>query len=57
MQDELDTLSNQQSDALKLAVYVGMSPEESAKYKERAKRITKLSGLVKNPNCDPFAIR
>jgi hypothetical protein len=47
LRDELAALSMQQYEALKLAVYGGMSPKESAKYEERAKRITKLCGLVK----------
>ena len=46
--DELTSLSEQQSKALGLAVFVGMSPEEHAKYDERAKRIHEICLLIKD---------
>ena len=46
--DELTSLSEQQSKALGLAVFVGMSPEERATYDERAKRIHDICLLIKD---------
>jgi hypothetical protein len=44
--DELAQLTEEQSDALNLAMYVGMSLEAGHMYDERAQRINQLSDLV-----------
>jgi hypothetical protein len=44
--DELAQLTEEQSDALNLAMYVGMSLEEGHMYDERVQRINQLSDLV-----------
>jgi hypothetical protein len=42
IKQEIDRLTGEQSQALKLAVYVGMTPDEAKQYDERLRRIEKL---------------
>jgi hypothetical protein len=42
IKQEIDRLTGEQSPALKLAVYVGMTPDEAKQYDERLRRIEKL---------------
>ena len=39
LKEEIDKLTEQQSEALNLAIYVGMTPDEAAEYDERRGRI------------------
>lgn len=39
---EIDRLTEQQSDALKRAIYLGMTTDETKKYDERQRQITEL---------------
>ena len=39
---KIDTLTEQQSDALKRAIYLGMTTDEAKKYDERQRQITEL---------------
>jgi hypothetical protein len=42
IKQEIDAMTAQQIDALKLATYLGMTPEEAQEYDERRKQITAL---------------
>jgi endo-1,4-beta-D-glucanase Y len=42
LKQEIDTLTEKQADALRMAVYVGMTPDEAQEYDERRQRITDL---------------
>ena len=42
IKQEIDKLSEQQSEALKTATYVGMTAEEAREYDARRQQITKL---------------
>ena len=55
--DELAFLSEQQSKALALAVFVGMSPEEQAEFEERAKRIHEVCLLIKDCKAIAMAMK
>jgi hypothetical protein len=39
---EIDLLTSQQTDALKMATFLGMTPEEAKDYDDRRSRITQL---------------
>jgi uncharacterized protein YeaC (DUF1315 family) len=42
LKQEIDTLTEEQAQALRTAVYVGMTPEEAREYDERRQRITQM---------------
>lgn len=42
LKEEIDKLTEEQSNALESAVYVGMTPDEAKEYDERRARILKL---------------
>lgn len=42
LKQEIERLGQQQSEALKTATYVGMTPEEARQYDTRRQKITKL---------------
>lgn len=42
LKQEIDRLSQEQSDALKSATYVGMTPDEAKEYDARRQKITQL---------------
>jgi hypothetical protein len=42
LKQEIDRLTEEQAKALKQAIYVGMTPEETKQYDQRRTRITKL---------------
>jgi hypothetical protein len=39
LKEEIDKLTLQQTEALKMAIYVGMTPDEAKEYDERRRRI------------------
>jgi hypothetical protein len=43
---ELSLLSQQQSEALLMATYIRLSPEEAKKYDQRRLRITEISAIL-----------
>ena len=42
LKQDIDTLTEKQAQALRMAVYVGMTPDEASEYDERRQRITQL---------------
>jgi hypothetical protein len=42
LKQQIDELAEQQMDALKMATYVGMTPEEAKEYDQRREKITAL---------------
>jgi len=42
LKEEIDRLNQQQSQALKTATYLGMTPDEAQEYDQRRTRITEL---------------
>lgn len=42
IKQEIDSLTEQQSKALEMAIYLGMAPEEAREYDQRRKKIVAL---------------
>jgi hypothetical protein len=56
LKQEIDTLTQQQSQALQRAIYMRMTPDEAKDYDERQNQITKLLNLSRMKKPSTFEI-